>query len=119
MRQTSVDSYNLIKEQGLLSRLQFDVYHVIFTNGPITQGETWSEYFYKSQRHAIAPRFAELERRGVIEVVGERVCRLSGRNCTIWDVTGKIPVKYEKPKRYKCARCNGKGYVEERQAKLF
>jgi hypothetical protein len=65
------------------------------------------------------PRFAELERVGVIAVVGEKDCSVTGRNVLLWDVTEKLPIKLEKEKKIKCLHCDGKGYTKEQQIKLF
>ena len=97
MRQTSIDAYNKIKNEGLLSELRFEVYSVIFKNGPITQGEA-AKHFMHGDRNVVSPRFAELNRRGVICCVGSRPCKVTGINCMIWDSTGKLPVEPEKKK---------------------
>jgi|GEM_PF-2993311 len=91
-RQTSIDVYREIKEQGLISKMQFEVYDKAFEFGPITQGETWDEHFSDLQRHTVAPRFAEMKKIGILAVVGKRKCRYSGRICEEWDVTSKRPV---------------------------
>ena len=69
MRQTSVEAYNQIRDEGLLSKLQFEVYDAIYQNGPLTQGELWKRCFPSTQRHNIAPRCAELQEMGVYEVI--------------------------------------------------
>lgn len=91
MRNTSLDAYNALKSNGFLTGLQGKVYDVLFHNGPLTQGEVWNEFLVDYQRHSIAPRFAELEKIGVIQTVGERPCRLTGVTALIWDVTNHVP----------------------------
>jgi|SRR5579864_4225274 len=88
---TSLAAYNTLKTNGFLTGLQSKVYDVLFNNGPLTQGETWDEHLPENQRHSIAPRFAELERMGVIRTVGERPCRLTGVAALEWDVTDHVP----------------------------
>jgi len=90
-RKTSIEAYNKIKADGLLSALQFSIYSKLYDGGPMTQGELWHKYFQYFQRHSVAPRFAELKERGVIEGVGERPCRLTGVNAIVWDVTDQLP----------------------------
>lgn len=92
-QQTSIDAYAIIKSNGLLNELQFKVYEVVKKCGPITQGEAWSEHFSDSQRHTVAPRFAELAKLGVIHSVGTRKDRFSGVETMTWEVTNSLPSK--------------------------
>jgi hypothetical protein len=96
-RSTSIEAYKKIQAEGLLSKLRFQVYDVLFNRGPLTQGETWKEHFGSSQRHTICPRFAELESLGVVQCVGERPCRVTGRVTRLYDVTDQLPSDF-KPK---------------------
>lgn len=91
IRQTSIEAYNEIKREGLLGELQFMVYEALFNHGPLTQGELWERCFKNHQRHTIAPRFAELFGMGVIKVVRQRPCAVTGRSCLVWDVTDQLP----------------------------
>jgi len=93
VRNTSIEAYNQIKENNLLSKLRFEVYHALFHHGPLTQGELWSRYFPDKQRHSICPRFKELLDRDVIECVGERPCGYTGVQSMVWDVNAKLPKK--------------------------
>ncbi len=113
MRQTSIDAYNDIKENGLLSRTRLIVYACLFRDGPMTQSETEaalaSSNSGKPKRvTSYHKRFAELERQKVIAVVGERICRITGRKVTEWDVTAALPVALpkEEPLRKQLARAN-------------
>lgn len=117
-RQTSIDVYREIEAEGLLSKRRWEAYSTLFNHGPITAMET-ARKIPGTLDHSISPRFAELKRMGLIREVGERACRITGRNCIIWDVTNNLPIKFEKPKRIKCSHCKGKGYFEEVQGKLF
>lgn len=120
MRQTSIAVFKQIQEEGLLSRLRFDVYSALYKRGPCTALELYKSCFEGTHRdHSITPRFSELERAGVIAATEERPCRVSGRNVTVWQTTNNLPVKFDKPKRTKCKHCNGKGYTEEAQGKLI
>lgn len=90
-QQTSIDSYAAIKASGVLNELQLKVYEVVKNNGPITQGETWSEHFSDVQRHTVTPRFAELVKLGLLKATGTRKDRLSGVETMTWAVTGELP----------------------------
>lgn len=113
-RDTSIQAYNDYRDSGKLSELQLRVLRVIIDHGPITQGECWSEFFATEQRHNVAPRFAELQRKGLIEAGGKRACRYSCKSVYTWKATlGKI-AEEAKPKRIPCPHCSGKGYVAEK-----
>lgn len=103
-RQTSIDAYNTIKENGLLSYLRFQVYEALYMSGPMTAQETWhylrnvSAMNGDARINGITPRFSELERLGVIKENLIRPCNISGRNVTEWIVTNSLPSKLEKKK---------------------
>jgi hypothetical protein len=122
MRETSIEAYRTIQENGLLSERRWQVYNTLFLNGPLTTGEIWKYYFSvhtKIPQNSINPRLSELSRLGVIRAVGTKKCTVTGHTCTIWDVTANLPVKSEKAHREKCRTCGGKGYVEHAQTKMF
>jgi len=91
MRHTSVEAYNTLHTNGFLTGLQAKVYDVLYNNGPLTQGEAWNEFLPDYQRHSVDPRFAELERMGIIQKVGQRPCRLTKFKGIEWDVTDHVP----------------------------
>ena len=119
IRDTSIEVYHQIEAEGLLSALRFDVYKCLFHNGPLTQMETCRKMASIRQDRSIMPRFAELEKMGVIKIVGEKECSVTGRKVYTWDVTKNLPLKLEKPVRHECKSCGGKGYFEETQTRLF
>lgn len=119
-RQTSSDTYHAIKDNGLLSDLRFRVYDILYHHGPLTQMESCRKNDEPGiQDRSLMPRFAELERFGVIRAIRERPCSITGRMVLEWDVTDKLPVKFDKEIRHKCKACDGKGYVIEQQSRLF
>lgn len=103
IRQTSIDSFNRIRAGGLLSPWRLLVYECLYHHGPMTQRECYTKISQeegnpKLDHQTIAPRFAELQDRGVIQCVGKSVCRISGKTCMIWDVTSGLPVEPPKKK---------------------
>lgn len=108
MRQTSIQVYNQIKDEGLLSKTRFKVYEYIFKNGPCTISDV-SVHFNKSGNASgtYSSRFSELRDCGSIQEVGTTVCKITGRNKILWDVTSKLPTKLEKAKKQKCPHCGG------------
>lgn len=95
-RETSVDVYNQIKDEGLLGNLQMSVYTALRGKEPMTQGECAAWLFPSFQRHDIAPRFAELKRFGVLKECGKRPCRVTGRVCYVWQLTESVAMKPSK-----------------------
>ena len=105
-RETSIETYYKIKDEGLLSDLRFEVYETLFNYGPLTQMELCRKISHPfRQDRSYMPRFAELKNMQVIAEAGERVCQITGRNVLIWDVTNKLPIKLEKTKKEKCPHC--------------
>lgn len=130
LRSTSLAAYNFIKENGLLSKKKWEIYDELFASkGNLTHGElsmlieSKYETVYngkprKFYRNNIVTRLGELRDLGVIAETGKRKCENSGRLCITWDVTDRLPIKLDKPKRVKCKACNGKGYHETTQLKM-
>jgi hypothetical protein len=124
IRQTSIEAYNLIRDNGLLSKRRWEVYDILFHHGPMTANET----FAKLYRNNLGPfnaasnsaaRFSELRNCGVVYEVRERQCTITGMKAIEWDVTDRLPVKFEKPTRVKCKYCNGTGLIKESQGRLL
>lgn len=114
MQQTSIAAYAAAENSGLLGQLQLEVLKVIVENGPLTQGETWSEFFLeKRQRHDVCPRFAELVKKGVIANVGTRKCRYTGVEGNIYIATGQVPNKLEKMKTKKQRLIDAETFIEK------
>ena len=96
LRETSLEAYRRLEASGGLSPLRLLVARDIAEHGPTTQTETTARLSAgKAQRfnNPYQPRFAELERFGVIAAVGEKACALTGRMEVAWDLTGNLPVK--------------------------
>lgn len=98
-RQTSIDCYNQIKEEGLLSNMRFRVYSALLAMGkPSTTREVYSTMNVIKQE---ATRFTELRKLGVIYEVQNRKCNITGRTSIEWDLTDRLPIKIKKCNRTK------------------
>jgi len=124
IRQTSIDAYNAIRDNGLLSERRWQVYDVLYDIGPATGGEVFKEF--KKRYGITAPtnsnvttRLGELRQMTVVMELGVKACTVSGQRVILWDVTANLPLKFEKSKRVKCTHCDGKGYFETQQTRLF
>ena len=89
-QETSRLAYNTIKNNGLLNKLQLEVYGFIYNCGPCTQREA-SQQLRGHSNYSVPPRFTELHEMGVIEPVGTRKCSVTGKQCIIWEATDKLP----------------------------
>jgi len=124
IRETSIEAYNQIKSNGLLSLRRWEVYDILFRKGPLTANEAFREIAMERGKRAQSllsvsnARFTELRKIGVVKEVCERTCTLSGVKVIEWDVTDRLPVKLDKPEKHKCRTCNGKGYIQTQQARF-
>lgn len=120
VRRTSIEVYNKIKRDGLLSRKRLEIYEVLFEHGPLTGNEIFRKLKGVSHIvHAnIHSRLNEMERLGVAVRIGIRACNVTGNNVDLWELTDSLPVKWEQPQREVCRTCNGKGYIETQQGKF-
>lgn len=113
-RETSIEVYNQLKSEGALSRLRWIVYDHIFHNGPVTQRQAVLKLSNRMESNGtFSSRFSELEKIGLLQILGKVVCEFTGRKVYQWDVTNKLPIKLEKEKRIKCPHCDGRGYFKE------
>ena len=104
-RQTSIECYNKIKEQGLLSNMRFKVYEAILKKAPCTSGEAFATMTTKeNQISQSRARFTELRELGVIYEKGEKKCSITGRNVIEWDLTDRLPVNVKNPNKTKKQR---------------
>lgn len=99
-RATSIEAYNTIKENGLLSKMRWRVYDTLFTFGPQTSGEVFTKMNggdpVKSLTGSRA-RLTELRDLGCIEELGVRKCTVTGHTAIEWAVTTSLPVKPIRP----------------------
>ena len=106
-RQTSIDCYNQIKNEGLLSKMRFKVYEAILNNAPCTSGEAFATMTTKeNQISQSRARFTELREMGVIYEVQNRKCTITGMNVIEWDLTDRLPINIKKSNKTKKHRLN-------------
>ena len=98
-RQTSIDCFNQIKEEGLLSNMRFKVYSALLSMGkPSTTREVYETMNVIKQE---ATRFTELRNLGVIYEVQNRKCTITGRTSIEWDLTDRLPINIKKSNKTK------------------
>ena len=103
-RQTSIDCYNEIKADGLLSKMRFHVYESIFLYPKQTAGElseVLNSIGIKIRHGSVNGRLTELRDLGVIYEKDVRPCKVTGRNVIEWDLTDRLPVNIKNPNKTK------------------
>jgi hypothetical protein len=96
MRDTSIEAYEKIREDGTLSRMRWRVYQHLFHHGPLTAREV-DHGLSSPGDHAASyhKRLSELEQMGVVATGDERECSITGMRCLTWDVTSlDTPIPY-------------------------
>lgn len=111
IRQTSVDCYHEIRDNGLLSEKRWDVYDVLYHYGPATGMELLSKMRRSIVDSQVRARLNELRNLDVAYEKQERICSITGMRVIEWDVTDRLPKKKKKQIKIKCHECNGKGFT--------
>ena len=98
-RRTSTEVYRRLEAEGVLSERRWEVYRVLYEDGPLTSAEVFdklrSKSWYSPERSPLSQtraRFTELRDWGAIEEVGTKVCSVTGNEVILWDVTDQMPV---------------------------
>lgn len=98
IRQTSLDAYRTICDRDLLSTARLAVYRHLFDHGPLTRNELDHGLAAGRPNPTYSRRLAEMERIGVLQRAGTRICSITGFRSELWDVTDGLPQKQPKAK---------------------
>lgn len=98
VRDTSLDVYNRIKEDGVLSKRRLEVYLALFEHGPATSNELFRKMkgSIRVSQANIQPRLGELVQTGCVAELRERTCGVTGNTVIEYDVTSKYPLILKK-----------------------
>lgn len=94
IRSTSIEAYNTIRNNGVLTERLRDAYHFIFQHGPLTGQELNNIMPGNGAWKLLSP----LRRVGIVSEVGKKKCSITGYNALLWDVNGKLPIEAVKVK---------------------
>ena len=100
-RQTSIDCFNQIKQEGLLSKRRLEVYEALLSSAPCTSSEAIRNAKTTFGVFGVSSRFTELRDLGVIYEKGEKECSITGRNVIEWHLTDRLPVNIKKSNKTK------------------
>jgi len=96
IRDTSIEAFNQIKREGLLSKRRLQAYEIVFQNGPLTMNQLIkiAEVKYNiTNPGSFNTRLSELRNFGVLKEIDEAPCPVTGRKVIWWDVTSELPKK--------------------------
>lgn len=111
IRNTSMEAYRAVCEDGTLSRRRQETYISLFRHGPCTGSELLKKHQksgLNTTHSNIRARLGELRDLGLAEEVGERPCGVTGKNVIVWDVTAKVPTKNSSLSKEKRSKPNFK-----------
>ena len=98
MRSTSIKAFREIRDSGMLSRRRWQVYRTLYRCGPATASEIYFKANMGKQLQAsVQSRLSELVRMECVAEVGRRACTHTGKTCTVYDVTDRLPIPYVQP----------------------
>lgn len=103
VRQTSLEAFNQITSEGLLSRMRWIVYNLVYCN-PLETAQELAAHITAPESNSsvglnLHARLGELRERGVIRETGARKCSKTKRKAMTWEVTRQLPHKPEKRER--------------------
>lgn len=97
---TSIEVYNQIKLEGLLSEKRLRVYEIFYEYGELTGSQVSEIYksLHPTSQHSetIRNRITELRDMGVLEERGTTICHLTKREVLKFVLTDQLPNKLEK-----------------------
>ena len=119
VRGTSKAVYHSIVASGLLGEMQQAVFDCLYRYGPMTGSEI-DEKLTGSRGH-YHKRLSELKKMDVVEEVGKRTCKVTGRVALVWGCSGRIARKYSpsrsRAERYRKMCLKLADYMEFKHAK--
>lgn len=119
VRRTSLDAYNEIKRNGLLSKRRLEVYEIIFENQPITGSQVSTIFKRQSGLNTnsenVRNRITELKEAGVVEECGYTVDPVTNMTVLNFKTTNELPKKLVR----KATKREKKDVVLEELRKLY
>jgi len=94
---TSREAYTWCVEQGLISKRVEEVLQVLVDDGPMNQTMAHQAIIRKTgivglEKYSISPRFATLERMGLIRSIDSQACPITHRTTKFYEATNRRPI---------------------------
>lgn len=97
IRQNSIDSFNTIRDNGLLSERRFQVYEILYEHGPLIGSKVSmmmkSKHGVQGTSESVRNRLTELRGMGCVYERGLQIDNSTGNTVILWDVTSDLPRK--------------------------
>ena len=94
IRETSLKTFNEIRNNGMLTESRLRIYRAIVYNPKVTSSEVFHFLGLKTNQSG---RFTELHELGLIKIHETRLCKVTNRKVISWISTNELPKK--KPKK--------------------
>lgn len=100
VRETSIEAYQKILKEGLLSPRRWEIYATVFNHGPMTSAEAFMKLSNNNNTKVLTQsraRFTELREMGLLQELETVICSITKNRVIQWDVTSNLPTKIIKP----------------------
>jgi hypothetical protein len=101
VRKTSIEAYEKILKEGLLSPRRWEIYATVFNHGPMTSAEAFAKINQDKSNIKVLTqsraRFTELREMGLLQELEPVICSITNNRVIQWDVTSNLPTKIIKP----------------------
>jgi len=90
VRDTSIEAFRNLVENGVLSKRRAEAYSILYQHGPMTSNEVFQHanlHGNPNYRHNTNARMTELRDLGVAAEIGTATCKVTKRRVILWDVT--------------------------------
>ncbi len=92
VRDTSIEAYREIRDNGLLSRKRLEVYDILYRHGPLTGAQVSKRSAgHSAVSETVRNRITELRDMGAVTECGTVDCPITGKRVILWDVTANLP----------------------------
>lgn len=97
IRETRVEAYHQILNNGLLSKRRWEVYEYLYRAGPCYARQIHKALSVQgTNSSSFVSRLSELREAGVVKEVGKVLDEETGMSVILWDVTKELPVKTQR-----------------------
>lgn len=120
---SSREAYQHCVETGLISKRVAEVLETLVENGPMNQTMAHQAIVKKTgivglEKYSVSPRFAVLERMGLIRQIGRQQCPVSRRATVFFEATNARPVCTESEAMSVAPRKNSLAQLKAENAEL-
>ena len=94
IRETSIEAYKEVLENGKINKVQKRVLELLIKEGPSTANELDEILLAQGIKYPKASaRLGELRDMGTVDEMDKRTCSISGKTVLVWKYNGRQPTK--------------------------